>query len=376
MKKILEKLKEIKKSISYYENGNKKKEKIKEIEKENLFEISDELNKNNIKNKNQSYNISNEDELKEEDITEEEISNSKKIKSNKSLDEQIKDLFKNEIFLRVLPLILASLSIIYKYLIKYRYGVPIKYFKIDFTEILFYTIILLIPLIFYFFIKNKVIQGILLIFLIIFEIYLLSKNQIFLFGSICLFFGISFFLFVSLESKINCLKKNWYMRIIFIILLSQPFVWIIGFFSDIFKYEVFLEDKYLYFIVIIFMGFFFFGFYDRENKKSNLENKIQILNIIYIVCFIFCILIMMLKFLSPKTEYEIFYKDNKPKVVITTYEDKYLIMDCDYDKEQNQLTTIYTKNYEFIDINQAKEINYINLSKEPIIEKNKPKNNI
>ena len=50
-------------------------------------------------------------------------------------------------------------------------------------------------------------------------------------------------------------------------------------------------------------------------------------------------------------------------------------MDCDYNKEQNQITTIYTKNYEFIDINQTKEINYINSSKEPIIEKNKPKNN-
>ena len=37
MKKILEKLKEIKKSISYYENGNKRKEKIKVIEKEKLF---------------------------------------------------------------------------------------------------------------------------------------------------------------------------------------------------------------------------------------------------------------------------------------------------------------------------------------------------
>ena len=86
--------------------------------------------------------------------------------------------------------------------------------------------------------------------------------------------------------------------------------------------------------------------------------------------------IIYLLFLVEKKEYENFYKDNKPKVVITTYEDKYLIMDCDYDKEQNQLTTIYTKNYEFIDINQAKEINYINLSKEPIIEKNKPKNNI
>ena len=30
---------------------------------------------------------------------------------------------------------MPSLSIIYKYLIKYRYGIPIKYFKIDFTEI-------------------------------------------------------------------------------------------------------------------------------------------------------------------------------------------------------------------------------------------------
>lgn len=147
------------------------------------------------------------------------------------------------------------------------------------------------------------------------------------------------------------------------------------FFSDIFKYEVFLEDKYLYFIVIIFMGFFFFGFYDRENKKSNLENKIQILNIIYIVCFIFCILIMMLKFLSPKTEYEIFYKDNKPKVIIATYEDKYLITECKIDYKNSKLI-INTEDYEFIDINEAKKISYINFNEISKIETDKNKKEV
>ena len=67
MKKILEKLKEIKKSISYYENGNKRKEKIKVIEKEKLFEISE---KNNVSKERQSFNILNQDNQKEDEDNE------------------------------------------------------------------------------------------------------------------------------------------------------------------------------------------------------------------------------------------------------------------------------------------------------------------
>ena len=140
------------------------------------------------------------------------------------------------------------------------------------------------------------------------------------------------------------------------------------------KIEVILKENYYFLILLILYIIFtigtviFYIFCSNNTKKYG---------IVYLINWVLHFLVIIyLLFLVEKKEYEIFYKDNKPKVVITTYEDKYLIMDCDYDKEQNQLTTIYTKNYEFIDINQAKEINYINLSKEPIIEKNKPKNNI
>ena len=114
------------------------------------------------------------------------------------------------------------------------------------------------------------------------------------------------------------------------------------------------------------------------NKRGQIFGFVLLLTMIiggfipFYLIFIICIASFVM---TERIKYEIFYKDNKPKVIITTYEDKYLIMDCDYDKEQNQITTIYTKNYQLIDINQAEEINYINLSKEPIIEKTNSKNN-
>ena len=100
-----------------------------------------------------------------------------------------------------------------------------------------------------------------------------------------------------------------------------------------------------------------------------------IMYLLYIPFYLIFIIYIASFVMTERTEYEIFYKDRKPKVIIATYEDKYLIMDCDYDKEQNQITTIYTKNYQLIDINQAKEINYINLSKEPIIKRTNSQNN-
>lgn len=152
--------------------------------------------------------------------------------------------------------------------------------------------------------------------------------------------------------SINCFLFSWtfyqYSQYISFIFLGLFFIFFIIFFTnDMWQVDIELSFIFLYATMYL----FYIPFY--------------LIFIIYIASFV----------MTERTEYEIFYKDRESKIIITTYGDKYLIMDCDYDKDENQITTIYTKNYEFIDINQAKEINYINSSKEPIIEKNKPKNN-
>ena len=332
MKKILEKLKEIKKSISYYENGNKKKEKIKEIEKENLFEISDELNKNNIRNKNQSSNVSNEDELKEEDITEEEISNSKQIKSNKSLDEQIKDLFKNEIFWIALPILFSILYFFmngyYKIFMGRNYTLPSDYFSIPLSEVFYYLFLLFgIP-----------------ITLIIIGIFLKKMNTI-------------------LEKILSFIIKISILIIIFLF-------WYIDIYL---KIEVILKENYYFLILLILYIIFTIGTVIFYIFCSNNTKKYSI--VYFINWVLHFLVIIYLLFLVEKNEYEIFYKDSNPKVVITTYENKYLIMDCDIDDVKKELT-IYTKKYEFIDIDEAKKISYINFNKISKIETDKNKKEI
>lgn len=328
MKKILEKLKEIKKSISYYENGNKRKEKIKVIEKEKLFEISE---KNNVSNERQSFNILNQDNQKEdEDINGEQAPTKEGIK--KSLSEQIKDLFKNEIFWIALPILFSILYFFmngyYKIFKGRNYNLPSEYFSIPLSEVFYYLFLLFgIPTT-----------------LIIIEIFLKKMNTI-------------------LEKILSFIIKISILIIIFLF-------WYIDIYL---KIEVILKENYYFLILLILYIIFtigtviFYIFCSNNTKKYG---------IVYFINWVLHFLVIIyLLFLVEKKEYEIFYKDNKPKVIITTYEDKYLIMDCDYDKEQNQITTIYTKNYQLIDINQVEEINYINLSKEPIIERTNSQNN-
>ena len=130
MKKIIEKLKKINSAISYYKNGNKKKEKLNIVEEEKeIFEISD---KNNITIERQSFDASNEGNSKEDDINREQTFNEDR---KKSLSEQTKDLFRNEKNLTILATI-ASVSIFifqaYKsWNISNEYGIPIDSIKID-----------------------------------------------------------------------------------------------------------------------------------------------------------------------------------------------------------------------------------------------------
>ena len=130
MKKIIEKLKKIDSVISYYKNGNKKKEKLNIIEEEKeIFEISD---KNNITIESQSFYTSDESNSNEKDINREQTFNEKR---KKSFNEQMKDLLGNEKNLTILTTI-ASVSIFvfqaYKsWDISNKYGIPIDSIKID-----------------------------------------------------------------------------------------------------------------------------------------------------------------------------------------------------------------------------------------------------
>ena len=130
MKKIIEKFKKINSKISYYKNGNKKKEKLNIIEKEK--EVFETLDGNSITNDRESSNVSNEDGSKKEDINEEQ---KKGKESKKSLNEQIKELLKNEEFLKYLTIGVSVIIFLFHAYISWNisviYGVPIDSVKID-----------------------------------------------------------------------------------------------------------------------------------------------------------------------------------------------------------------------------------------------------
>lgn len=92
----------------------------------------------------------------------------------------------------------------------------------------------------------------------------------------------------------------------------------------------------------------------------------------YIIFYLLFTVYTSSSILTEGTEYEIFYKDRKPKVIITTYEGKYLIADCKIDYKNNKLI-INTEDYDFIDINEAKKISYIDFNETPKIEIDKNK---
>ena len=328
MKKILEKLKEIKKSISYYENGNKRKEKIKVIEKEKLFEISE---KNNVSNERQSFNILNQDNQKEdEDINGKQAPNKEGIK--KSLSDQIKDLFKNEIFWIALPIIFSiiyfAIDGYYKIFMGRNYNLPSEYFSIPLSEVFYYLFLLFgIP-----------------ITLIIIGIFLKKMNTI-------------------LEKTLSFIIKIPILIIIFLF-------WYIDIYL---KIEVILKENYYFLILLILYIIFtigtviFYIFCSNNTKKYG---------IVYLINWVLHFLVIIyLLFLVEKKEYEIFYKDRKPKVIIATYKDKYLITECKIDYKNSKLI-INTEDYEFIDINEAKKISYINFNEISKIETDKNKKEV
>lgn len=169
------------------------------------------------------------------------------------------------------------------------------------------------------------------------------------------------------------ISLKWIIRIVYIFLLSFIFIKLKEVIFEISHYYLFSENKYLWGLYIVFTGIVFFIFYDKENKKSNIKIKYSLLKLIYILNIIFFILLNILTFTSKEKKYEVLCKDNQPKVIITTYEDKYLIMDCDYEEDKNMIENIYTKDYELIKVDDIKntKLNYADCSKKFNIEHQK-----
>lgn len=340
----------------------------------------------------------------------------------KDFREQIKELFNNKIFLWIISITIPFSNMAYKIFIAQKFNVPTKYFQINFIEVIFYQIILATLLILYLTISSKSLKFILLLLLLSFEIQFLLKEQFFLLIAIYTLFSFLFFCLVKIEKSLKKYRKlgkyfrinkkirgylknykkieqdlknyekdkklekylknhnklreylkdekkiqrysiikkviKWSIRIIYIILLSLIFIVLKEFIFKEYQYYLFSKNKIMWFLFIPIIGIIFFYFYDKENEKSNLENKYSLLDIVYVLNILFYIFVILLKFILMETNYEILYKDDKSNVVITTYEGKYLVMDYDID-EVNELI-IYTKKYEFIEINDVEYIEYKN----------------
>ena len=340
----------------------------------------------NIKNYNNfSYHQHQEIEKKENEKIEDFQSNFTSNEIGKDIFNKLLRLIKKEVFWAAVPLIFSTiyfiLNISYKFSMKNKFKLPMEYFKVDLIETLiylFFSIIFMGILLLFLYMLKKAINDIFnkeiikdiiyillqFIFIIVGVLFILPQSERFMIEEISIIFVVWITFFISNFLSENILEKG----ILYFSINCFLFSWIF------YQYS-----QYISFIFLGLFFMFFLIFFTNNMWQVDIQLffifSYAIIYLLYIPFYLIFIIYIASFVMTERTEYEIFYKDRESKIIITTYGDKYLIMDCDYNKEQNQITTIYTKNYEFIDINQTKEINYINSSKEPIIEKNKPKNN-
>lgn len=340
--------------------------------------------------------------------------------------ERIKKLAENKWILFFISLLPSFFSIIYKIRMAYKFKLPTKYFNINFIEFIeesFCLVLLLVLLIFYLFLKKKILKVLLLLLVIIFEALLFLQEESLQIIAISIFFCFLFLIFIKIEEcskkkrickkiKISLkklketilsilklrlckfklrlckflkksketlkeIKEKWVIRLLYTAVVSCSFGSLIEYILKKYYYYPFLMGKCIFFFILICAGILIFYLYDKETrkfdlktKKSNLEvekldleNKCSLLDIIYILVFIFFVLLSIQTIITkvvPKEEkYEIFYEGKEPKVIITTYEGKYLIMDGYLNQKE---LTIYTEKYKLIDINKVEFIKYKNFN--------------
>lgn len=319
-------------------------------------------------------NIISKETIKLTSYHEYEIQKNQSLKKNvlKNTVDWLKKLLKIELFWIIIPIVSSMMYFIingyYQIESAERFYLPGEYFNVPLSKVFLYLFLFLgIPILLLVMkmlfekaevnfesssIKNiqislkiMIILGIEYMLFILFYIKVLSEIETFyenssLFFLFEIFFwAIHFFLIFSLLcKKIRLSYLNLLWSILFICILKDMSVGLIFSITTIILVEISLEKEDMIIIIII------------------------------VDCIMHVILFLYLIFGVPPKDYEIFYKDNKPKVIITTYEGKYLIMDCDYDKDKVEITNIYRKNYEFIEMTEAKGLQYIKSNKVPEIK--------
>jgi|GEM_PF-1758596 len=280
------------------------------------------------------------------------------------------DILKKELFWIVLPIVSSMMYFIINgyYQIKSagRFYLPSEYFNIPLSKVFLYLFLFLgIPIF-------------LLVMKILFEkvevnLEPSSIKNILISLKIIIVLVIEVMLFILFYTKVLSEIENFYEKSRFFFLFEILF-WAISFFliSSLFLKKI----RYSY-INLFWSALFMYVLKDKSvglifaiTTIILVEISLKEYNIIIIIiildCVIYVILFSYLIFLVPPKNYEIFYKDNEPKVIITTYEDKYLIMDCDYKEDQNMIENIYTKDYELIKVDDIKntKLNYADCSEE------------
>lgn len=235
-------------------------------------------------------------------------------------EEKIKKLFKSIRFLEIIPMIYTISYFImngyYKISMSKKFNLPREYFKLSLNEIITYlTFLILFPLIFF-----------------LMSIYFKKDN------------------FISKLLEFSSILLLFFVELSFLNVLA---------------------NIYILFIFIAFIIFYILLFFISFKNKNIILTKIRYL--IYFIHLLFYIIFVSYYWQIISSKYEIFYKDNELKLVITTYEGKYLIMDGYINQKE---LTIYTEKYKFIDINEVEFIQYKNFNNVKCLTKNYEINNL
>ena len=266
---------------------------------------------------------------------------------------------------------------IYKYKMKEKFYLPSEYFSIDFKNTVFYMIfsIIVLPLLFWVWFKdnkdnkdnnmNKKLISMICIILFFFIINKLLKLEIFILYVLfylLVLFSTFFFFIMYLEKR---LIKIIILFFLLFLLIKMPYF--LFFLKECYTKIKNIPNEIFYgvIILIIIINLISIIFVNKNiRKKENTKNLIFLFFIYYYIVILLFSGYLMPEIMTEKNNYEILYQNGKEvRVVIATYEDKYLIADGIIedieDKNNNKkILNINTDNYKFIKIEEAENIQY------------------
>nr|WP_310788168.1 hypothetical protein [Fusobacterium nucleatum] len=265
---------------------------------------------------------------------------------------------------------------IYKYKMKEKFYLPSEYFSIDFKNTVFYMIfsIIVLPLLFWVWFKdnkdnnmNKKLISMICIILFFFIINKLLKLEIFILYVLfylLVLFSTFFFFIMYLEKR---LIKIIILFFLLFLLIKMPYF--LFFLKECYTKIKNIPNEIFYgvIILIIIINLISIIFVNKNiRKKENTKNLIFLFFIYYYIVILLFSGYLMPEIMTEKNNYEILYQNGKEvRVVIATYEDKYLIADGiiedieDKNNNKKKILNINTDNYKFIKIEEAENIQYL-----------------